>query len=108
MTHADKGLPQPRRKPRGSGRTASSPSSTPPIAEITSTDFPLAPKRSRFESKVAEATELTQDELIEREAIRNLWPLLSSSEQRKHKDLIDPPKSASLSKKAAEVRRYLA
>lgn len=62
-----------------------------------------APRQSRFQKEAAQT--LSEDELCLREAIRNLWPLLSSGTKNRYKDLVDPPKDARLSKLGAEIRR---
>jgi hypothetical protein len=65
-----------------------------------------APKVSRFQKKVDEQV-LSEDDLMFREAVRNLYPILSTGERYKYRELVDTPKTASMSKQAAEVRRSL-
>ena len=60
--------------------------------------------RSSF--KVSERVK-SQDELEMEAAIRNLWPLLSESEQRKHKYLMETPLTAEQNRRKAEIRSNL-
>lgn len=73
----------------------------------TKTDWFGKSKQSRFADKVVEANAQSEDFLIEREALRNLEPILSGQTKRQIKDITHPAKSAALFRKAAEVKRYL-
>lgn len=91
--------------------------SKPKAQPSTSTELPRSTvadpftveRRSKFAAaaKEAEATPLTPDELILREAIRNLWPILSPSEQKKRSELVSPPRTSSMSKRRVEIMRSL-
>lgn len=109
MTHAAQKSKPKRTKQTGSAPTVSpTPSPIPTSTIVESSDW-FAPQTgtSKFAAKAEAASTLTQDELIEREAIRNLWPLLNGPARAAHKDLVDPPKGARLSRTAAEMRRLM-
>ena len=51
--------------------------------------------------------QMSPDELSEREAIRNLWPILSASERNRHIDLVNIKLTPRQMKESAAVRRFL-
>jgi hypothetical protein len=109
VTHADR-----KKKPRKSKQTGSVQSEsvlTSPQSLSPDTNSDLfawnAAQESKFAAKAESASILSEDELIEREAIRNLAPILSKSALRTYHDQLETPKDARLSRQGAELRRQL-
>lgn len=78
-----------------------------PTAPTEDAPWESKQKQTRFESKVADKPEISDDDRVMREAIRNLWPILAPSEKRKYQDIAFPPKTAAELNARMEVRRRL-
>ena len=106
--HATKSKPKQKRKHSGSAPLASIPTPISPGSTDTSDDLfvPTAPKGSRFDAQVEQQVE-SEDDLITREAIRNLWDILSPSSKARYKHLAEPRRDADMSRRGAEARRSI-
>lgn len=101
----------PRRKPKidpNSMPPQSAPAAKPFVAPADSTpvDQLHVQRKSKFAAMVeaVEPVEKTDDELAMREAIVNLWPILSDAEKRRQSETSS---SASVNKRRAEIRRQI-
>lgn len=107
MTHASKPTKKRTPKQTGSAPSASSQPVTNTGDTSTSPEWFGAQTRDKFSSKVVEAQVLSQGELMDREVLRTLEPLMSSQDKLKYHDQMHPPKDAHLSRLGAEIRRSL-
>lgn len=106
VTHAGKEKPKRTRKPARFAPSTSTSTPTSTSSESTSKDF-VVQKKDRFAGRTESQAVTEEDDLEMREAIRNLLPILSASSRNKYRYLVEPDKSAALSKRHAEVRRSL-
>lgn len=103
--HASKPAKKRTRKPSGSAPLESAPRPIQSTDESTSNDWFDAPRKSRFADRAEAAVTLTEDDLILREALRNLEPLMSDGTKARYHDLMYPPKTPDQSRRSAEIRR---
>ena len=108
VTHAGKQKAPKRTKSAGSAKSAT-PTPLPSTSSVldVSNDYfnEKSAKPSAFAVKAEQASTMSQDELAEREAIRNLAPILSRRSLAECAHYLDPPKDARLSRQQAEMRR---
>ena len=76
----------------------------PPASEP---DFIIQPKVDRFANRAGKSLVLSEDDLIFREAVRNLWDILDYSTQHRYMDLVRTPRTPAQAKRHSEVRRML-
>lgn len=108
VTHADKEKPKRSRKPSGFAVSASTPTSIPSSEEPISTGWePTATKRIGFEKRVVEKVFLDEEELLLREALRNLWDILGPSSKAEYKHLVDPARDGADMKRQTDIRRMI-
>lgn len=70
-------------------------------------EFVIPVKADRFSGRAESVSEMSEEDRVFREAIINLWDILSPATKMKYRDIVDTPKNAALSKRQAEVRRML-
>lgn len=104
--HADKPKKQRPRKPTGSSLSASIPTPTPITSSSTQDDWVPALIEPKVHFSATE-TILTEDQLMFREMLRNLLPLLSAQDKVIYKEIMESPKSAAMMLRRTEVRRML-
>jgi len=76
--------------------------------ESTTEDWPTEKKESAFKKRASESNVvLSQDDLLFREALRNLWPIISEQDKFRFKDIVEPPVGADVMKERVEVRRQI-
>ena len=92
--------------PKPSAATTT-PVAAPVAPEVKTSPWEEEPRRTRFDNKAPVQHAITEDERLTREAIRNLWPLLSASEKRKYEHIVNPPKTPAELRNKTEVRRRL-
>jgi hypothetical protein len=98
-----KGFPKPSTAPSAS---TAEPTPSQLSEPSTSDDWLTTSSKPKLEAPAARVE--TQEELIWKEAIRNLEPLLSGQEKLRYASILQPQQDAALYQKGVEVRASLA